>query len=397
MAILFNKKAQKSGGDAWILVLLITLAMIMYILFLPPAERNEFLQDDTLTPGERDDGVLPADLLLQKHIGRLEFYPQGPIDHPLPSVHLFRTTKSEMLSELGSFIVERGTWSGVPVTKQFSIPNTDLVENVILVMNAKSRSGTLKVSLNGQLIAEVSESGGSIPPITLFKEMLKEGNTLTFEVSSPGWRIWRLNQFALDEVRVLADVTDPSKQQALTTLTLSPVEAANLLSSEIRFEASCDAFSVGPLEINVNGKVVYRAIPDCETMNSANVDVTALTSGVNTVTFKSYEGEYRLDSIELTNDLKEVHTFVEYFEVEEDLYKSVLAGADKVFLEIDFVDDAQRKRAQLNVNGHLAAIDQKEPFYARNLNIWLKPGMRNYIELVPESPLNIVEVRVVVR
>ena len=71
-----------------------------------------------------------------------------------------------------------------------------------------------------------------------------------------------------------------------------------------------------------------------------------------------------------------------------------MRGTGAVILEIDFVDDGKRKRAELNINGHLTFLDQKEAFYSRVLNPWLEPGARNYIEIIPETALNIVQVRV---
>lgn len=392
-------KGQKSGADAWILILLITLALVGFVLFLPEADRQALLDGTPTAPDTRyvpEEGR-PGEFLLQEHIGRLEFYPPGPLDHPIGSVHLYRTTRSEVMESYNPFVVERGTFSGASVTKRFTLDNLQNMENVLLTLDTSIREGSLTVYLNGQLVAQVEGESGFIAPITLKQNLLQRENTLTFDVSSPGWRIWRLHKFQIESAQVLADVNDPSKQQAMQQFIVSPVEHRNILASELRFIAECDPFSVGPLEISVNGRVAYRAIPDCDTVNLANVDPSAFVEGSNTVQFKAMDGEYRLNSIIFSNDVKDVRTFVEYFEIDPDLYDAVLLNARDVYLELDFVDDGQRKRATLNVNGHLTSLDQREPFYARNLNVWLQPGLRNYVEIVPETPLNIVEARVVVR
>ena len=87
---------------------------------------------------------------------------------------------------------------------------------------------------------------------------------------------------------------------------------------------------------------------------------------------------------------------MEYFEVVPKLFDMVRDGREDIYLEIDFIDDGERKRAQLNINGHLTFVDQREPFYTRNIDTWVVPGARNYIEIVPETALNIPEIRVVV-
>ncbi|MFQ5620833.1 MAG: hypothetical protein ACE5FT_03245 [Candidatus Nanoarchaeia archaeon] len=392
------RKGEKSGADAWILVLLITVSMIVYVLFLPDVVREDIFKNGELgeprvTPTEFETG----EILLEKHVGRLEFYPPGPIEHPLTSVHLFRTTRSSSIEEYNPFSVEKAIFSGEPISKTFSLQNLDNVDNVLLTFGSPIREGRLSIYLNGQLLSQIQPTRGAIAPLTLKRSLLQKENTLTFEVSSPGWKIWSVNTWQIENARVLADLSDPSKQSAFTTLTMSPVEQRNALSAKLRFTASCDPFAVGPVEIMINGKRIYQAIPDCETVNVANVDPSALIEGTNNVVFRALDGEYRLDNMELVTELKDVHTFVEYFEVNPELHNAVLTGGNDVFLEIEFVDDGERKRAALNVNQHVSRIDQREPFYARNLNNWVEPGFRNYIELVPESPLNIVDVRVVVR
>ena len=105
-------RGQKSGADAWVLVTLISLAMIGFIMFLPAADRDAILEGtEPSSPGTTT--TQPDNLLLQKHVGRLEHYPTGPISHPISSVHLFHTTKSTQLAQYNPFTVERAVFSAL--------------------------------------------------------------------------------------------------------------------------------------------------------------------------------------------------------------------------------------------------------------------------------------------
>ena len=110
--------------------------------------------------------------------------------------------------------------------------------------------------------------------------------------------------------------------------------------------------------------------------------------------FSTTSGDYRIEQAVLDTDLKDVRSFVEYFDVPPDLFDRVAAGNRNILLEIDFVDNGNRKRAQLNINGHLTFLDQIEPYYTRTISAVVEPGSRNYLELIPETPLDIVQIRV---
>jgi hypothetical protein len=186
-----------------------------------------------------------------------------------------------------------------------------------------------------------------------------------------------------------------SRQQSSNIFTVSATEKYNLESARLQFLPRCTPAEVGTLDIFINNRKVYSAIPDCGTTNRQALSTADMTAGKNTIIFKTTRGDYSIENIKVTPDLRDVTSFIEYFEVAPDQFEDLLEGARRVYLEIDFVDDAKTKRAKLNFNGHLTFINQKSPHYTRLVSPWVEEG-NNYIEITPETTLNIVELRVII-
>ena len=156
----------------------------------------------------------------------------------------------------------------------------------------------------------------------------------------------------------------------------------------------CNPAEVGLLNVFVNGHEVFSGIPDCgASSRPIPIEGALLTSGENSVVFKTNKGNYLIDQIKVKTELKESDSIVYYFEANETDYKDVVEDRLDAKLIIRFVDDTEDKEALLNINGHLTNIDQAKDIYERNIDNWLKKG-NNYVEIKPQTTLNIVELEV---
>lgn len=389
-----KKGVVHNAGAVGGLIGLIALFLVLYIVFLPPEEREALLEMEEIEDAEERVRIL-NNTLLEKTVGRLEFYPPA-FDHFIPSVYLFEKRESTLIEKINPFFIQNSWFSKKPYATQFIIDDLENTENVILAFSSPVHKGPLKITLNDQEIYNYPLERELPPPIDLKSSLLKKINTLQFEVGGVGLRLWDRNQYSFENVQIIGDITDRSRQKAQNVFTITGTEQANLLTAGMFFVPSCNPNDVGLLSILVNGRSIYSAIPDCQTTNFIELDVNYLREGANNIIFETTQGKYMIENIKVQTNLKEVRTFVEYFEVIPELYDDVLDDRKDIILEIDFIDDGKRKRAQLNINGHLTFIDQREPFYTRNIDTWVVPGTRNYIEIVPETALNIPEVRVVV-
>jgi hypothetical protein len=195
---------------------------------------------------------------------------------------------------------------------------------------------------------------------------------------------------------VVGDITDVKSQESLNTFTVNNEEMYNFESSYLRFWPVCDPTDTGRLDIILNSKMIYSAVPDCNSINTQDVYSTDLNAGKNTIVFKTSRGSYRVEQIKIRNRMKPVKTFLEYFEINKSEYDAIRTNKKDAMIIIEFVDDRETKKADVNVNGHLTRIDQTKYDYEKEISAWIDEGKRNYIEITPKTTLNIVELKVVV-
>lgn len=394
---IFNKKGEnkpgfvpETGSNAAIVIGVITLIIIFYILFLPPEAREELL-DDTSSNSDSNYAIY-NNSILNEQVGRLEYYSAQGERHSLPNVNLFSLRNAVQMANVNPFTIRNGWFDTVKRNFTFTISDFENTDDIILNFNTHKNQGVLRIRLNGRLIYEYDIDTYNINPIKLNKEFLKPINNLAFEVSGVGYKFWTTNEYSLKDIQVIGYVTDITKQQAQNTFTISSGEKNNLERAIFNFYPQCDKTTVEPLQIILNNRVIYEGVPDCNTDNRFELYKDDLNAGKNTVAFKT-TGRYMIDSIYVDTDLQEVSSYIQYFQIPQEVFVDVVEGDANIVIEIFFVDDRQKKRGELNINGHLTYLNQESPYYARNINPFIGPG-NNYIELVPETTMNINEIRV---
>lgn len=389
------EKGQAAGTDAWILVGLIGLMMIFYIMFLPPAERERLLSDSSSTIGS--SAPIVTGTILKINPGRIEAMAAAGFEHVIPTFKVVELKNAQVLASFNPFTVKNNWLSNDVFKTSFHLDNPDLIDAPILVFEAPTRAGVLTIRLNSQIIYNFEPSGADVPPIMVRKQDLKEDNTLEVEAQGVGWRFWRTNRYDLVNTRLIGDVSDISKQKAQNIFTIAPSEKEGLQTSMLSFVPECDQQKVGTMDIVLNGNSIYSAIPTCNSPFQTEIGIASLHEGINELVFKTSKGTILVNRAKVQTKLKQTGSFIQYFELNQSVFNEIIAGRRQVELQIDFVDDGQPKRSTLNVNGHMAFIDQRQPFYARPLNQWVLPGPRNYLELRPETALNVPELRIAVR
>jgi hypothetical protein len=384
---IMNRRAQKfqTGNPAASLIGIITLLFIFYILFLPPAERQ------TLLEGENATSVSEAELtLLDAAPGRLTFSDKSVFDHRIPNVYLVETRNAVILAKENPFVVNKGWFGEQKKSMVFPVMDLENTENVILGFQAPERAGTLQISLNGQLIYENKLSIQNPPPVSLPKTLLKDTNILEFTVIGG---FFSKKKYSLSDVKVVGDITDVQRQMATNTFTISNTEHDNLDTAYLDFYPICDQNSVGVLNIELNGKIIYSAAPACEGPNRQDLYAEDLRIGKNTLLFRISKGSYRVEQVKARTVLKPVKAYIDFFNVKSSIYNDVLDKDKIVLLTLEFVDDSVSKRAELNVNGRMFAVDQRNNKYERDISSLIREG-NNYIEIKPLTELDVVKLQV---
>ena len=213
------RKAQ-GGLNAAILVTIIGGLIIIYILFLPEDEREALLENKTIDRGDDDDDELGEGILLREFIGRIDTVEEIE-DKDIPNIFLFETTNAKELQRINPFIVRNGVFDEKIKTIDFGIDDLENVDNVILSFRAKKRDGTLTIKLNNNIIFENDIDSETVSPISLDRALLRDANTLEFSVSSVGFRFWKTNEYSLEDIRVIGDITDKSKQESRNIFTIT--------------------------------------------------------------------------------------------------------------------------------------------------------------------------------
>src|SRR3989344_3467291 len=204
----------QSGGPASTLIGILTLIFIFYILLLPADERRDLLDDNNeSTDAER--------LLLNETPGYLSSSEKGFFDHHLPNMYLTKTLNAAILANENPFTIYNGWFTEQRKTMQFSINNLERTEKVVLAFQAPERKGALVITLNGHVIFSGAINTQNIAPVILPHSLLQSVNTLEFYVVGS---FSQKQRYTLTDVKIIADITDIQKQQAVSSFTISSHE-----------------------------------------------------------------------------------------------------------------------------------------------------------------------------
>ncbi|MFH1324207.1 MAG: hypothetical protein ABIH64_03095 [Nanoarchaeota archaeon] len=385
------RKAQ-GGLNAAVLVAIIAAVIVIYILFLPTEDRKDLLEDTSGSSGTSSSS--PDSIsLLSENVGRLD--PVGNVkDKDIPNVMIFETTNSKVLEDLNPISIRNGWFDKRSKTVQVTLDNYENIDNVALSFSAPKRQGILSITFNGNLLYEYDINNINIEPIKIKKSLLQKDNELEFSVSGVGTKFWSTNEYALEDVKIIGDITDLSRQESKNTFTLTDTEYQNLEKTTMKFIPYCtSSANVGVLDVFVNDRNIFSAVPVCNDRYSQEIPLSALSAGQNKIIFKTSKGSYSIEQVKLSFTEKDTPEAVYYFEVNSTTIKKITDNDYDAFLRLRFVDEENTKRADLNINDHLMRIDQTKKLYEKNINSWLEEG-NNFIKITPKTTLDISEINV---
>ncbi len=389
-------KAQQGGYNAAILIAIVAGLIMLYIMFLPSGDREKLLKDEDTSSDISDEDHI----LLQESVGQLAVGEDMENRKDVPNVFLFETTNAKELAKENPFIVRRGWFDKQEKEMKFSLSDLENTENVFLTFTVRTHKGILSIQLNGNTIFEGEISTANIEPIKLDKSQLKDQNTITFKVSPVGLKFWQTNEYSLESIKVVGDITDRSKQESQNIFTLTEPEFKSLKEAQIRFVPYCSSESkVGVLDLFVNNRNIFSAVPVCEDPYKQVIPSGVLNKGQNTIVFKTNRGSYSVEQISVTLEYEKTEAKTYFFELNSTLFEDIRKSNDPVELTLEFVDDNEDKRGIIDINGRIRSFDQEikrddsDKFLSMNIVTFLQRG-NNYVRIEPETELNIVELKV---
>lgn len=372
------------------LILVIILVLALYILFVPPAERQRILEGNrSTTSGGGTVSPLDPSVLLLEQPGRLSFLENKEFEHAISSFPLYRATESRELAALNAVYVTHSTAEARSRNATLLLDDLASIDNVMLSFGVEEGSGVLSIALNGEVIYEDNLGDSAVAdPVKLPKIMLRQENVLSFGVSGPGWQFWHTNAYRLTDVKIVGDYTDLSKQQSRNTFFISDDESANIESSSLSFLPKCDEAQAGTLGITINTASIFSAVPDCGVANTLQFDPKMLAAGTNTVTFHTDAGSYVVEQTKIRTKMREDASVVYHFDINTSDYRRIKVGAEHVDLTLEFVDAGKAKEGELVINGHRTGFYTTERTVQKRIDAYVQEG-GNAVRLVPKTSMDI--------
>jgi len=384
------KKRAQGGLNAAILVAIIAGLIILYMIFLPTSEREKLLDNKT----KEISTELASNVLLQVFPGTLSVSRGLENEKTIPDIFLVETTNAVELKRVNPFIVRNGWFDKKIFKVDFELDDVDNTDNVILSFTAKKKQGVLSIKLNDVVVFENEMESSITEPIKLDKSLLKKSNNLEFSLASVGLKFWTTNEYSLENVKIIGDITDISKQESTNIFTLSEAEFQNMDKATLRFIPYCSNVNeLGALDIFINNRKLFSTVPVCENSYKQSVPKSVLNEGENNVVFKTNKGSYSIEQTKISLEFKEPKVKTYYFEIASELFKEIKNQAQDVLMTIKFADDDKQKRAKLDINGHIETLETNKMLFSKNINNKVSEG-NNFIRLEPFEDLEIVEIKI---
>ena len=387
-----SSRSAQGGMNAAILVAIIAGLIILYIIFLPATEREKIIneKEQIAAPDEAS-----SNMLLQASPGLLSSTAGLENDNGIPNIFLVETTNAKELEKINPFIVRNGWFDKKTKKIDFDIGDIDNTDNVVLSFTTKKRQGILAIKLNNEVVFENEITSETIEPVSLSKKLLGKTNSLEFSVSSVGAKFWTTNEYSLENVKIIGDITDVSKQEGINIFAISDSEFASMDKAALKFIPYCgNVNELGTLDIFINNKKVFSAVPVCDNAYKQTIPKSVLNEGENNIVFRTNRGSYSVEQIKISLDFKEPTVKTYFFEVNQSIFKKIRDGEKDVQLTIKFVEDKKQKRAKLDINGRLETVETDKATFSKIINNRIVEG-NNFVRLEPlQDDLGIAELRI---
>ena len=388
--MLRTKRGQSAAGAA-VLIAIIAALIVGFVILIPPQERAKLLEEHA-----NASTSVPATVekkLLAVSPGRIDYLVEKDVEHPIPVVNIYARTEAKVLAEKNLAYAKKGVFSEQTDVLTVVIPDLKHTKDVLLSLDVTEVTGKLMILMNGEMVFNDEVRPGSLAPIAIPQNLLKEQNTIAFAASSPGLAFWRTNEVSLNGIKIVADITSVEAQSSRNVFLVSETEQKNLQKVVLKFQPSCNVQEVGPLDASINGKLIYSSVPDCDlAMVPIEFSPETLNQGENEVVFRTEKGDYLLTHIVVQSDLKEVEFPTYYFDLSYEEYRKIVDGDKRVRLSLNFVDVVARKFGDIIFNGHTLYFDTKEVSYVLDVSDDVVQGT-NALKIKPRKTLEVREMR----
>ena len=176
-----TKRGQQSAAGAAVLIAIIAALIVFFVIIIPPKERAKLLEEKPAVTLPTVPGVTEKNLLTVSP-GRIDYLAQKEIEHPLPVANIYTLTEAKVLAEKNVAYAKKGVFSEKVDTLSFSVPDLKHTQDMLLSLEVEKAEGRLIVAFNGEEVFNDEVAPGSLKPISIPQNLLKEQNEIVFTV-----------------------------------------------------------------------------------------------------------------------------------------------------------------------------------------------------------------------
>ena len=390
-------RGQASASGAAATVILTGLVILLYILFLPPAERDAILEGTVPSPHVPPDVIDPHDVLLEVHPRRIDALDQRVFTFDLNPFLLTSVGEDASIARFGAAHIfssktdKRVFYREAVLAKDYAYTNPFLV---ITLSSAEQVRGRMKVYFNERLVYHARPERGS----TIIIEDLgkvERTNTIRIEMEEPGfWQFFTRNEASISSVELFSQVARQELQRAEQHFTLSAEQQANLETARLSFIPECEG-RTEVLIIRVNERLISSGALECSSLVRLDLPPEYLERGRNAISFALSKGTVHVSAPSVRVTLEEPTRPVHYFEVSAAQYAD-LAERKVGILHFEFVRTDERVVMDVFVNGRSLRVDTRDRSFRQDISDMLVEG-ENYIRLDPVRSVDIARMSIFLR
>ncbi len=378
------KKGQTAGGAA-ALVILVGLVIILYILFLPPADRAALLNE--INGSSYSSTVTDtSDFLLNEHPRTLYPDSQDVITHELNTVTLYSNKEDALLKEYNNIYVFSSKTDKKVFEDSFIFDSIYTFTNPVLILENVNSNSPLIVYFNGKEVYSGTPKKNSIVKIKL--DSVGRENKIFIETPDPSWwQFFSYNKASIGSVKLLATVNNNELLQSEQSFSVSQGEYDNFNTGYVKFLLSCTS-KPSKLVVRLNEFLLSNAIFDCNQPVKLEFDKSSLIPGKNIISFKILDGVATIDRPVVKTILEKKVRPVYYFSLTEEQYSELKEGSKIAYLELNFVRNKDIYDLNVNINGKIFNIRSYDTNYKEDISRFLLEG-ENYIILAPRTKVDV--------
>ena len=381
-----------------VLILLIALFIILYMLLIPPSERSNLLNRTSDLGGKNvgnigTSGDSVKTLLLESPGLVSDIKEDKSIRHINP-VNIFVKYEPSIKTISNSLTIEKGSFNQQDQTIFFDVDSLDNIRRAILTFAVQENSGRLTIKLNGNVIFDQEIEDTSLQIINLPTSVLTNKNELVFSVNGPGAAFWRTNKYLLQDIKVKEEYEIYNARES-RTFVLAKDELENIKKSRLDYSVYCNSVDVKDtgFRMYLNDKLLLSEIITCGSgQRGTEITFDKFKEGENELIFVIDDGDYLINDIKLTNELKKSETRTYFFNINSKDFFDTQDGLKDVFLQMSFDKDGS-KISEIWINDFVIYMNTDTDSFSENISDLIEEG-QNFIRILPSNEFLIRSLRI---